>query len=228
MSTKLPRWHWNEPIEPLREVLAAGGVLAIPTESSYGLAADPRSLEGVESIYRIKGRERGKALPVVVADVAQAVALGVAADSPELELPASLWPAPLTAVLPLQAPLAAAADGLTLAVRVPAHRALRRLLSDLGFGLTATSANRSGEAPVLDPADLDALFTGIPDPQTQTIIVDGGLLPGGPPSTLIAWQKHGQKHEMIVLRQGALPAAELTEAGRDPSTGPKRSYSIPV
>src|SRR4030095_1998211 len=72
-----PTWHWGDPIAPLRDLLRRGGVLAIPTESSYGLAADPRNPAGVEAIYRIKGRETGKALPVVVAGREQLAPLGI-------------------------------------------------------------------------------------------------------------------------------------------------------
>src|SRR5205807_557189 len=64
----IPLWHFGDPLAPLQAVLARGGVLAVPTESSYGLGVDPRNRAGVEAVYRIKGREGGKALPVVVAD----------------------------------------------------------------------------------------------------------------------------------------------------------------
>ncbi|HVR99302.1 MAG TPA: Sua5/YciO/YrdC/YwlC family protein, partial [Thermoanaerobaculia bacterium] len=67
MSRPAPLWRWGDPVGPLSELLARGGVLAIPTESSYGLGADPWNPAGVETIYRLKGRERGKPLPVVVA-----------------------------------------------------------------------------------------------------------------------------------------------------------------
>lgn len=203
---RLPRWRWGEPLERPRAVLAAGGILVIPTESSYGLAVDPRSRRGVEAIYEVKGRERGKPLPVVVADVEQAIALGVQPDLPQLRALASLWPAPLSAVLPLSRPLAAAAGGTTLAVRVPAHRRLRKLLRDLGFGLTATSANRSGAAPVVDPAELDALV-----PAGRALVIDDGVLPGGAPSTLIAWRDGG----IEVLRPGAFPVARLAGESRN-------------
>ena len=102
-------WRPGDPIEPLRALLARGGVLAIPTESSYGLGADPRNPEGVEAIYRIKRRERGKPLPVVVADLAQLADLGIDPGLPILEALAACWPAPLTAVLPIARPLPAAA-----------------------------------------------------------------------------------------------------------------------
>lgn len=200
MSPAVARWTWSEPVDGLRQLLAAGGVLAIPTESSYGLAADPRSAPGVAAIYAIKGRAADKPLPVVAADVAQVIALGVAADCACLRAAGGLWPAPLSLLLPIEQPLAAAAGGATLAVRVPAHRPLRQLLAKLGFGLTATSANRSGDPPILDPQALEPLLL-----EQSAIIVDDGTLSGGPPSTLVDWQDG----EMRILRHGAFSQALL-------------------
>jgi len=196
-----PTWHWEEDVGPLRELLAAGGVAAIPTESSYGLAADPRNPRGVEAIYEIKGRQAAKALPVVAADPGQVVSLGADPEDPVLRFAAALWPAPLTVLITLAAPLPAGGGGTTLAVRVPAHQQLCSLLSRLGFALTATSANRAGEPPVLDPAELGTLLAGRP-----SMIVDGGVLPGGEPSTLVAWPPGG---ELQVLRRGAYPVDGL-------------------
>lgn len=188
------RWRFGDPVAPLREHLALGGVLAIPTESSYGLAADPRLATGVDRIFELKGRPAEKALPVVVADFDQARALGAYAEPWQVERLASWWPAPLTAILPLTDPLPAAGSERTLAIRIPAHAGLRTLLRALGFGLTATSANRSGEPAIVGVQELEALLAG-----SSAILVDDGDLPGGPPSTLISW-KHG---ELEVLRQGA-------------------------
>ena len=210
----VPFWRRGEPIEPLRALLARGGVLAIPTESSYGLGADPWNAAGVAAIYRIKERERGKPLPVVVAGVEQLGALGVdLGNHPDLNIVKRLsahWPGPLTVVLPLvplgARPLPAAAGEGTLAVRVPGHEGLRELLAALGHGLTATSANRSGGEPVLDPAGLPALLAG-----EDAMIVDGGVLPGGPPSTLVAIRGEG----LVVLRPGKLTAERLIANDRD-------------
>ncbi len=209
VGSAVPRWQWGEPVEVLARSLAAGGVLAVPTESSYGLAVDPRSAAGVETIYRIKGRERGKPLPVVAADVEQLVALGIERSSPLLRTASGLWPAPLSVLLPLVEPLAAAAGGATLAVRVPAHRRLRRLLKSLGFALTATSANRSGEPPILDPKALEPLLAGRP-----AVIVSSDVLPGGPPSTLVA----SDGDHVRILRHGAFPE-DLLSTRRPVSTG---------
>lgn len=202
MISPIPFWHPGDPVEPLRDLLRRGGVLAIPTESSYGLGADPRNPAGVEAVYRIKGREAGKALPVVVADRAQLAGLGIDPGLPILEPLSACWPGPLTAVLPLARPLPASAGESRLAVRVPGHSGLRALLAEIGHGLTATSANRSGGAPVLDPAELPELLAG-----EAAAVVDGGVLPGGPPSTLVAIEESGP----VVLRTGSFPVERLRE-----------------
>ena len=179
-----PLWSFGEPLAPLAALLAAGGVLAIPTESSYGLAVRPDSAAGVAAIYRIKERERGKALPVVIGGLDQLAGLGIDRDLPILRRLAAFWPGPLTAVLPLGPRagegVAAAAGGASLAVRIPGHPRLLALLVGLGHGLTATSANRSGEEPLLDPARVAELLAG-----EAAMVVDGGVLAGGPPSTLV-------------------------------------------
>jgi L-threonylcarbamoyladenylate synthase len=186
MRRPAPLWHFGDPITPLAALLARGGVLAIPTESSYGLAVPPGNAAGVEAIYRIKRRERGKPLPVVIAGLEQLAGLGIEPDLPILKHLSAFWPGPLTAVLPIAgagaagAPPAAAGTG-TLAIRIPGHPQLVDLLSRLGHGLTASSANRSGGEPVLDPRQAAELLAGEP-----AMVVDGGLLPGGPPSTLVA------------------------------------------
>lgn len=202
-------WRPGDPVEPLRDLLRRGGVLAIPTESSYGLGADPRNRKGVEAIYRIKGREPRKALPVVVADLGQLADLGIDPDLSILKPLSACWPGPLTVVLPIAlvagATLPAAAGEPTLAVRIPGHEGLRSLLAEIGHGLTATSANLSGSDPILDPARLAELLAG-----EEAVVVDGGVLPGGPPSTLAAIEETA----LVVLRSGSFPVDRLLEAFR--------------
>lgn len=176
-------------------VLAAGGVLAIPTESSYGLGVDPRHRAGVEAIYRLKGRERGKALPVVAADVAQLLALGVEPAAAALDWARPRWPAALTVVLPLREPIPASAGAATIAARIPAHAGLLALLGDLGHALTATSANPSGEPPLTEPA---AVRKWLAASGEKYLVVDDGPAAGGLPSTLVELRDG----EVIVLRKG--------------------------
>jgi L-threonylcarbamoyladenylate synthase len=195
-------FRFGDPVDPLRDLLARGGIVAFPTESSYGLGVDPRNPAGVEAIYRIKEREAGKPLPVVVAGRDQLAGLGIDPDLNIVKRLFALWPAPLTAVLPVARSLPASAGTRTLAVRVPDHGPLRELLAALGHGLTATSANRSGEAPMVDPAEVAGLLAG-----EDAMVVDGGVLPGGPPSTLVAIE--GDR--VVVLRSGRFPAERLEE-----------------
>ena len=166
-------------VDRFRDVLRRGGVVALPTETYYALAADPRSEAGVDRVYEIKRRDDGKPLLTLFSERAQLAALGVEAKPELLERFFAIWPAPLTVVLPIRQPIAASRGGSSLAVRLPYDSEVRALLSLVG-PLTGTSANRSGEPPLASPdevvrelgADLD-------------VLVDGGTTPGGPPSTLL-------------------------------------------
>ncbi len=200
-------WRPGDPVEALVAARQRGALLFIPTESSYGIGVDPTSRRAVEAVYAFKGREGGKPLPVVLAEAGQVAALGLDAASPELAGPlaraAGCWPGPLTVILPLPAEaseLPAAAGSGGIAVRVPAHDGLRRLLDAVG-PLTATSANASGEPPVTDAGELER-WGG----EVDAVLVDGGALPGGPPSTLVSFGAGG---DLRVLRPGRLTAAEL-------------------
>lgn len=193
-------WRFGDAVAELRELLARGGVVAIPTESSYGLAVDPRSRAGVEAIFRLKGRESSKGLPVVAADLAAIERLGVSPADPALRWAGPRWPAALSVVVALAEPLAASAGEATLAVRIPGEPGLRALLRELGGALTATSANPSGQPPLLDPAAVVAWFARA---GVDGRVVDGGVLAGGPPSTLVAWRGGAP----VVLRPGRVGIA---------------------
>ena len=202
-----PLWRPGDAIDPLRALLARGGILAIPTESSYGLAVDPRNAVGVEAIYRVKSRERGKLLPIVAANLEQLEVLGVWTQDEGIRRAAAVWPAALTVVAPILQPIAASAGERTLGVRIPADPQLVSLLRELGMALTATSANRSGEPPLLDPVDVTDLLA-----VEDAMVMDGGVLPGGTPSTLVAWR--GDRWE--VLRRGRFEPSALPGASWRP------------
>lgn len=200
MSRGPARWRPGTEIGPVARHLAAGGILAVPTESSYGLAADPRDAAAVAAIRRLKGRDADKGMPVVVATTAQIEALGGDLALAERWGLTALWPAALSVVLPVARELPAAAGRSGVAFRIPAHAGLRELLAAVGHGLTATSANRSGEPPILDPDALVPFLVG-----SSAMIVDGGALPGGPPSTLVEPGPDGVR----VLRAGRVAVDAL-------------------
>lgn len=189
------RWCPGEPAERLRTVIERGGVLAIPTESSYGLAVDPGNREAVNRVFMIKQRASDRPLPIVVANLEQIRELG--GLMPEALAPylATVWPAALTVLLPIAADLPAAAGSGRLGFRIPDHVALRSVLDEIGRGLTATSANQSGAPPLLDPDDVEPLLRDV-----DAVIVDGGVLPGGLPSTIVDWDDG----RLRVLRQGRI------------------------
>jgi len=210
-------WSLGDDVRRVREVVARGGVLAVPTESSYALAVDPRSRSGVDAVFRIKGRKPDKPLPVVIPGVA--VLGDLDAELPEggLQGLERGWPGALSILVNCRSPLAAAAGGSSVAVRIPDHPGLLRLLSALGMGLTATSANRSGEPPILAPELLEELMAG-----EDAMIVDGGRLPGGEPSTLVAIERGAA----IVLRAGRVSRSELVRLA--PALFSAEPVEIPV
>lgn len=151
------------------------GVVALPTETFYGLAVPPDDPVAVARVFTLKGRPAEKALPVVGASVAQLGPLVVFPEAWRGRLQAA-WPAPLTVVLPSRTGLA---GGGNVAVRVPAHPLLRALLASVG-PLTATSANRSGGPPLSHPQAVARLLgAGL------ALLLDGGEAPGGLPSTVV-------------------------------------------
>jgi L-threonylcarbamoyladenylate synthase len=186
-------------------VLRSGGVMAYPTDTFYGLGADAFSAAGVEKIYSIKQRDRGKPLSIVVADPAQARSAASVVPSTFEVLAAEFWPGPLTLVLKAgpSFPPAMLGPGGTIALRVPALAWLRELLRLAEFPVTATSANLSGAGELDDPAAVRRLFDGRAD-----LIVDGGRTPGGAPSTIVDLSGGVPR----LLRPGAVPWEKLREA----------------
>jgi len=158
-------------------VITAGGVLLLPTESFYGLGTDPSRVDGVTAVCALKKRAFDLGLPVLCADWAQLESLVVVPERFRVKL-SRLWPAALTVVLPARTSLPAGREG-TLAVRIPAHDALRALLYRVG-PLTGTSANRHGGPPCTSVEEALDSLGGTPE-----LVLDAGPTVGGQPSTLV-------------------------------------------
>ncbi len=184
-------------IQQAAVAIRAGGVIAIPTDTLYGLAVNAFDATAVQRVFDVKGREERRALPLVAATVGQVErCLG---PLPPLgqRLAARFWPGPLTLVVAAPdtlGPAVTAGTG-TIAVRVPAHRIAQELCAASETLLTATSANLSGQPPSGDPDAVAAALSGRLD-----VLIDAGRTPGGLPSTIV----DVTGSEVRIIRAGAI------------------------
>jgi L-threonylcarbamoyladenylate synthase len=183
-------------------VIKAGGIVAMPTDTLYGLAADPFSAAAVERVFAAKGRAAERALPLVAADITQVEEQLGALPPDGRRLAAAYWPGPLTLLLPRPSTMP---EGVTgglphVGVRVPAHAVARDLCRACGGLLTATSANPSGAPASADPDDVErSMGEGV------ELLLDAGLTPGGPPSTIV----NVSGDVVRLVRPGAIPWEEV-------------------
>ena len=186
-------------VEEAAALIRAGGIVAVPTETVYGLAADARDSAAVARIYAAKGRPAFNPLIVHVASAGAAAELAVFDDTARA-LAAAFWPGPLTLVLPLR-PGAGIASlvtaGLdTVALRVPAHRAMQALIAASERPLAAPSANRSNG---LSPTTAAHVVASLGD--AAGLVIDDGPCAAGVESTIVAGAR--------ILRPGPIPAAAI-------------------
>lgn len=165
-------------LSELAGVLRAGGVVLMPTDTIYGLHALAMDEAAVARVAAIKGRDETKPFIVLASSVDDLPQLGISADPDLLTSLGTIWPAPLTAILPLVRPIAASRGAATLAVRIPALDWLRELVARTG-PLVSTSANRSGEPPVTEPGQLAHGLQKVID-----AVADGGVRFGEPSAIL--------------------------------------------
>lgn len=197
------------------KVLRGGGLVAVPTETVYGLAARADSADAVAAIYRAKGRPDFNPLIVHVAGIEQAEAIAVL-DNRARALAAAFWPGALTLVLPLRKGARitpAVTAGLpTIALRCPAHPVMRAVLAQSGLALAAPSANRSGGVSPTRAAHVAASLG-----EAAPLILDGGDCAAGIESTIVALRNSG---DWDVLRPGPVTAAHITDVlGTAPTAG---------
>ena len=194
-------------LEPqLAEAVTAirrGGVVAFPTDTLYGLAADPRQPDALRRLMDLKGRAAEKTVALIAGSLEQAREVAIL-DEHALRLATLYWPGPLTLVVPAQPHIQEPVRSATghVGVRVPSHIVARALATAAGTPLTATSANPSGSPATADPDEVVRLLPGL------EILVDAGILAGGPPSTLVQLD-HGVAR---VLREGAIATARVLES----------------
>jgi len=185
------------------EILKAGGLVAFPTDTVYGVGALAFDGKAVESIYIAKDRPIEKAIPILIGDSDDLQKVGTDIPDSAYKLASCFWPGPLTILVPKRADLPEAVSATaTVGVRVPDHDVARALLR-LAGPMAVTSANISGKQSPVTGRDVYEQLGGRID-----LIIDGGTTPGGVPSTLVDCTTA----ELNVLREGPISLEELISA----------------
>ncbi|SRR6266545_107341 len=192
----------RDAIDEAAKWIRAGSVVAIPTDTLYGLAADPFNAGAVARVFVVKGRPAARALPLIAADAAQIARHLGALPEMAMRLADHFWPGPLTMLMPAPAALAPDLSAGTgrVGVRVPADPIARAVCAACGHPVTATSANVSGEAA---PATADEVERMLGD--RIEFLLDAGPTRGGPPSTIV----DVTDREPRLVRAGAISWDEI-------------------
>jgi L-threonylcarbamoyladenylate synthase len=208
MATDLVEVDAEEPqaeaIERAAAAIRRGKVVAIPTDALYTLVADPFNLRAVAGVFRAKGREIHRSLPLLVADVIAAEDLASELNNRFFILARRFWPGPLTIIVPASArvPLKVTGNTGRLAVRQPRAKIANALIAALNQPLISTSANISGSPTCRSGIDVFGTMDGRVD-----LVLDGGTCAGPGATTVDITEPYWK-----VIREGAIEEKEIAEA----------------
>jgi L-threonylcarbamoyladenylate synthase len=186
--------------------IRAGEVLGMPTDTFYGLAADPFNLRAVDRVYDIKTRSRHKPLSLLIESVDQAEELAKKLPEEFYALARKFWPGPLTVIVKAgsRLPLKVTANTGNVALRVPNAKIPLAVVTAAAIPITATSANLSGAAECTTAEQVHDQLHG-----RISIIVDGGISPRDIPSTII--DLSDEETRWKIIREGAIPQEEISK-----------------
>jgi L-threonylcarbamoyladenylate synthase len=211
LTAETLRIHPDEPepkhIETVVRALSAGQLVALPTDTFYGLAVDPVNLRAVDRIYELKSRARHKPLSLLIAEVSQAYELARSIDYAFDRLAEKFWPGPLTLIVKAgsKLPLRVTANTGNVALRVPGAAIARAVAAGLGLPITATSANLHGHPECTHAACVrDQLGDRL------DLIVDGGPTARTTATTIVDLSGGGES--WTILREGAIPTHAIALA----------------
>ena len=192
----------EEQIEKAIAILKNGGLVAYPTDTVYGLGACMTDTKAVARIFEVKGRPKGMALPVLLADHAQIELIVESMPLAAQRLADAFFPGALTIILPKSSavPDVITGGGNTVAFRIPNHPVPLALINGLGKPIVGTSANLSGQPTALTAEEVQAQIGDKID-----MVIDGGRCPGGIESTVI--DLSGEKP--VIRRQGVISIDRL-------------------
>jgi L-threonylcarbamoyladenylate synthase len=188
-------------VDQAAELLLRGGIIGLPTDTVYGLAAHPEHPSAIERLFAVKERPVDKAIPILIADLTQLEAVTRDASTEGRKLAEKFWPGALTIVLWRKT--VRAGEPETVAVRVPALDLARTLIRAAGGVLAVTSANVSGGNNCTTAREVLDQLGGRLD-----AIIDGGACPGGVESTVV----DATCSPVRILRQGALSRSRIADA----------------
>ena len=177
-----PEFPQRDAIQEAGKWIRNGGIVAVPTDTLYGLAADPFSAAAVAHLFVVKGRASERAVPLIAADGAQAAEYLGRLTPTGQKLADTFWPGPLTLLVAAPRALAQGVTGGTgkVGVRVPADVVARAICAEAGRPITATSANVSGEPATADPDQVERTLGDRID-----LLIDAGTTRGGAASTIV-------------------------------------------
>ena len=192
----------SQAIEDIQSVLNSGGVIAFPTDTFYGLGADPFNPDAISKIFKIKQRPADKPLLILIHSRNQLEELTQEITDNARKLMEHFWPGPLTLIFKAAPglPDALTAGTGTIGIRLPGHPFTCRLLETLGRPLTAPSANISGAEELRTAQQVESALG-----EKLDLIIDGGPTPGGRPSTVL----DTTTNPPALLREGALSRSDL-------------------
>ena len=194
---KIDPAHPEQAFSRCRDVIRAGGVIAYPTDTFYGLGADPGNPSAVRRLFEIKSRQSDQPVLLLIPDADAVRAWAVEVTACADDLMRRFWPGPLTLVFKARPTVMRELTGGTnsIGLRVPGAAITRELVGFLGSALTGTSANISGEPSPRTATEAAASIGSMVD-----LILDGGMTAGGKPSTVL--DVRGK--EPVIIREGAL------------------------
>jgi L-threonylcarbamoyladenylate synthase len=183
------------------QILKTGGVIAIPTETVYGLACDPRNENAVKKIFAIKGRDDGKPLQLIASSFDQVYELSDLSPA-ELQIAEQYWPGPLTLLISLKNDVKLAPQvcpNQTIGIRVTSSDIASAIVEAYGHPIAATSANRSGTDPAISGQEVQEAFKKFE--HKPDCILDVGVINKNPPTTVASITKDGKA---VIHREGSI------------------------
>jgi L-threonylcarbamoyladenylate synthase len=192
-----PESPQRDAIQEAAKWILTGGLIALPTDTLYGLGADPFSASAVARVFSVKGRATERALPLIAASAGQVLEFLGPLPPAGQRLAERYWPGPLTLLISAPPSLARDVTGGTgkVGVRVPADAVARAICAEAGRPITATSANLSGEPATSDPDWVERTLGDRLD-----LLIDTGITRGGAPSTIV----DVTGTEPLLVRAGAI------------------------